>query len=193
MKECNVAGCNRPSRARGVCTLHYQRLMLHGSTDPQDRARGTVSFRFWRKVDQSGAGGCWNWTGGTHKKGYGTLQGEAGGKNIATHRYSYEIHKGPIPDGLYVRHTCDNPRCVNPDHLILGTPTDNVRDMWERGRARPKGIIGEANHNTKLAEAQVRVIRADKSKNNHQWARELGVTPNAIRAIRTRKSWKHIE
>jgi hypothetical protein len=174
-----------------MCTLHYNRMRLHGTTDPQHKARGTVQFRFWRKVDQSGANGCWNWTGGTHKRGYGTLCGPDG-RNVATHRYSYEIHKGAIPDGMYVRHTCDNPRCVNPDHLLIGTPSDNVRDMWERARARPRGVKGEKHLKAKLTEADVRAIRADSTKNNHEWARELGVSPNSIRAIRIGKNWTHV-
>lgn len=190
--ECKIEGCNRPTRAGGMCTLHYNRVRVHGSPEPRDRARGTLAFRFWRKVDQSGANGCWNWTGGTHKRGYGTLCGEDG-KTVATHRLSYEMHRGAVPAGLYVRHICDNPRCVNPDHLLIGTPSDNVRDMWERARARPTGVRGEKHLKAKLTEDDVRAIRADTAKSNHQWARELGVTPNSIRAIRIGKNWAHVK
>jgi DNA-binding transcriptional regulator YiaG len=193
MAECSVAGCGRPKRANGMCTLHDQRMKKHGSTDPRPRSRGSLAVRFWRKVDtQSGPNGCWLWTGGTHKRGYGTLA-DQGGKTIAAHRYSYEMHNGAIPDGLWVRHKCDNPNCVNPEHLTLGTPTDNVRDMWERGRAKPKGPKGERSSKSKLTPEQVRAVRADATKNNHEWARELGVTPNSIRAIRTGQTWTHID
>jgi len=193
MVECTVDGCNRPTRAGGMCTLHYQRARLHGTTEPQQRARGSIEFRFWRKVDQSGANGCWNWTGGTHKKGYGTLhKGDGDSRPVATHRLSYIMHTGDIPDGMYVMHTCDNPRCVNPAHLVLGTASDNVRDMWEKGRAKPKGVKGEAHLKAKITEDDVRMIRADKTRSNHELARLLGVSPNAVRYVRIGRTWTHV-
>jgi DNA-binding transcriptional regulator YiaG len=191
--ECEVSGCQRPSRANKMCTLHNSRMKRNGHSGPGPRALGSPEFRFWRKVDQNGANGCWNWTGGTHKKGYGTLQGGDGtNRNIATHRFSYELHKGPIPAGMYVMHICDNPRCVNPDHLKLGTATDNVRDMWEKGRAKPTGVKGEGHKKAKLTEDDVRMLRADTTKNNHEWARHFGVSANAIRHARIGRNWSHI-
>lgn len=76
--------------------------------------------------------GCWNWSSYTDAKGYGDVQFR--GRVHKAHRVSYLIHKGEIPVGLLVRHRCDNPRCINPDHLEVGTPADNSRDMVERGR-----------------------------------------------------------
>lgn len=90
--------------------------------------------RFIEKVDKTDT--CWNWTGTTYRRGYGHFGRHLDGKfkMYKCHRYSYEYFKGPIPEGLLVLHTCDNPACVNPDHLFLGTHQDNTDDMMDKGR-----------------------------------------------------------
>ena len=92
---------------------------------------------FWEKVDKSGE--CWEWTGCKNEDGYGlvTYRGEL----TSTHRISWRIHFGCIPEDKKVLHTCDNPACVNPKHLWLGTQLDNVRDCISKGRFRPRGKI----------------------------------------------------
>lgn len=91
----------------------------------------TTNERFWEKVNKSGE--CWTWTACTHHQwGYGHFR--AGGKLVTAHRYSWELHNGPIPPGMRVCHRCDNPPCVRPAHLFLGTDADNAHDMIAKGR-----------------------------------------------------------
>jgi hypothetical protein len=95
-----------------------------------------VKERFLSKVDYSNPDGCWIWTGGTSTDGYGRLK--VGGIYMRAHRLSYEFFKGPIPEGLMVRHRCpvqDNRLCVNPDHLIVGTHQDNMDDLTLSGNS----------------------------------------------------------
>lgn len=86
--------------------------------------------RFWARVQKSD--GCWLWTGCVTAQGYGEMS--VNGHPTTMHRYSYELHHGPIPKGLFVCHTCDVKRCVRPDHLYAGTVADNARDAVQRGR-----------------------------------------------------------
>lgn len=102
----------------------------------------TIEERFWNHVEAIPEGsGCWEWTGATVKDGYGRVELSHLGKRIRAvmaHRLSWGIHMGPIPPGMSVLHHCDNPPCVNPAHLFLGTQADNIRDMILKGRYRPK-------------------------------------------------------
>ena len=103
------------------------------------RARKPIEDRFWEKVSKED--GCWNWVGSTQGFGYGYLHtgDKTNRKPVSAHRYSWALHNGPIPDGLWVLHKCDNPSCVNPDHLFLGDRTDNMRDCAAKGRVRTVG------------------------------------------------------
>lgn len=95
----------------------------------------TVEQRFNKKYLINEHTDCWEWTRSTNNVGYGMFRYRKGLMRTA-HRVSYEMHKGPIPDGMIVCHTCDNPKCVNPDHLWLGTRRDNYNDMVAKGRSK---------------------------------------------------------
>jgi len=140
--------------------------------------------RFYNKVNKQAENGCWTWTASCFHRGYG--QFKLGGTMKSAHRVSWMFEHGPIPAGLHVLHRCDNRRCVNPDHLWLGTHADNMRDKAEKGRA-----AGESHPNAKLTEADVHAIRADK-RSQRAIAAEYGVSISQIGFIKNRKRWSHI-
>lgn len=107
------------------------------------RPRLAPEERFWRYVDKRSANECWNWRGGKSTKGYGRfrLGGKADGM-IGPHRFSYEIANGKVADDLLICHHCDNPSCVNPAHLFVGTQSDNLRDAHGKGRTRGVFQVG---------------------------------------------------
>ena len=94
------------------------------------RPRSTVAQFFWDKIEKTPS--CWIWTGKRIKGGYGQMNRH--GRSVLAHRFSFELANGLIPEGLLVRHSCDNPSCVNPEHLLIGTQKDNIRDCIERSR-----------------------------------------------------------
>lgn len=148
--RCEACGW-RSDRAEpfGTCR-ECNGAMVHAPRSP--RVKQTLEQRFWRYVDKGDGLGCWLWTGAALPKGYGMLgemRGPAGSRKQAhtyTHRISWELHNGPIPEGLFVCHHCDNPPCVRPEHLFLGTARDNTRDMYKKGRGRkpppPPNLVG---------------------------------------------------
>lgn len=133
---------------------------------------------------------CWLWVGTTNNKGYGQLK--INKKNTGAHRVSYMVHIGPIPEGMFVLHQCDNPACINPYHLFLGTHADNMRDKVQKGRMHDQR--GEHNPKAKITELQARDAheRAAKGERQSDIARSYGVTRSAISRIIRGQSWPHI-
>ena len=118
----------------------------------------TVKDRFWEKVNVTSDKNCWEWQASKMGYGYGQF-GISSGKVVLAHRYSWIIHYGEIPNNLFVLHHCDNPSCVNPKHLFLGTQADNVFDMRNKGRHKePPSSKGELNPRAKITKNDVQEI-----------------------------------
>jgi hypothetical protein len=143
---------------------------------------------------------CWLWTGAKDKNGYGvivTYKHSRPARYYKAHRLAWELANGPIPDGLWVLHHCDNPPCVRVEHLYLGTGMDNSRDTIQRGRfVLGQRHHGEAHYHAKLTESQVREIRtlcANGEMTQAAVARRFGVNWRTVHLIHHRKAWRHLE
>ncbi len=140
--------------------------------------------RFWSKVHDRDGEGCWEWTA-SKRKGYGFFQ--INHKVVTAHRYSWELHNGPIPNGLHVCHHCDNPACVRPDHLFVGTDKDNAIDKTAKGR---NGLIG-----SRLTAGKAQLMRAmwDSGEYIHRELCEIfDVTESTTNHVVHRKTWRHV-
>lgn len=168
----------------------------HGCVNPDhlilNRKDVPVEERFWEKVDKKGIDDCWNWIGSTNKNGYGTFI--FNGKVELSHRVSWIIHNGSILDNMNVLHDCDNPSCVNCNHLFLGTHKDNMRDMFNKNRHHIDKK-GEKNNSAKLTESQVIEIRnlaATTNLTRKQIAGKYNISYSTAANIIKRKRWIHI-
>jgi len=133
--------------------------------------------RFWLYVKKSD--GCWLWTGASPR--YGQLRVD--GVKVGAHRFSYEVHKGKIPKGFFVCHTCDNPKCVNPDHLFIGTVTDNVQDALKKGLFKPKEYSAKISH---LDAARISIM---PRRNRDVIGAMFGVSRSTVRDIQIGRTW----
>lgn len=167
------------------------------------RSNGIKSFEeserdFWTKVDSTNFDDptkCWEWIGYKDPNGYGGCSFQ--GRYIGAHRASFIVHSGAIPAGLWVLHRCDNPPCVNPNHLFAGTPKENAEDMAKKKRTcfqRYPHLIrkGESHHLTHLKESDIIDICLS-NKTNAELGLEYGLHQGSISSIRTGRSWKNVK
>lgn len=187
----------KPSRLniRKYCsrTCYKAARSTTGEITPADIAR------FWSQVDKSGE--CWVWIGSRYTRGgYGRCRPYYRSGQRKAHRVSYELAYGPIPEGMCVCHRCDNPPCVRPDHLFLGTSEENTYDMFQKGRAGgvmnpQKRPVGERCSYAKLTDAQVAEIRARYAQggiSQRQLGELYGVSRSTICNIVMNTAWKHV-
>jgi hypothetical protein len=148
-------------------------------------SKDTSQERFWKKVTKALENECWLWTGckqGSNGYGYFRISKDAG--NQVAHRFSYELHKGQIPMGMIVCHTCDNPICVNPNHLFVGTHQDNAIDRESKKRSDYSKI-------TKLTEKQAQEIKSSNLSQS-SLSKLYKVSRRTIASIQCGETWKHV-
>jgi hypothetical protein len=187
------AGESRPGQAgseiRGAGGLGEnvdQPLASKVVSRPHQSVPSHLAEKFWKNVDVRGPNDCWLWMGAMRPNGYGLFHFGGRGKYIRAHRAAYSLtHPRADIRGLSVCHVCDNPRCVNPRHLWLGSHQQNMRDMARKGRA----ASGEAHGRAKLTLRQAQAIRRDK-RQTCRVASEYGVSDSTVRRIRCGSHWR---
>ncbi len=191
-EHCNTPFTRTPSEiARGRTRFCSRQCSTTHRTIP-------IEIRFWNFVRKTNT--CWEWTGCQDRKGYGQINN--GTRAILAHRLSWILHFGSDPGVLFVCHHCDNPKCVRPDHLFLGTAADNSQDAARKGRitngrfTHPERIPrGEKHHATKLTADAVRAIRQALAAgtNRKSIAATFGISMGTLLDIQCGRTWKHIQ
>jgi hypothetical protein len=150
--------------------------------------------RFWNLVDRRGPDDCWEWNGGLCGPGYGifkigTLRVDR--RNVMAHRFSYELHFGPLVDDLFCLHRCDNKKCVNPKHLFMGTQDDNMKDKVAKGR-QPRGTT---SYNAKLSESRLEAARLYRLNgwSYKKIADRFNIHVMSLYKAMKGQTWKHLE
>lgn len=192
--HCGIPIHRYPSRLRRNVGKYCSRKCSGLAKSPPVPPKRSLRERFSEKYRIDERTGCWLWTGAVEGGGYGVIWVNETRRAGRAHRVSHELHVGPIPDGAFVCHSCDTPRCVNPDHLWLGDATDNMRDMYSKGRDNPQK--GDEHKDAVLTEKDVRAIRRDVrrwGRSHADVAREYGVTAGAILSAVAGVTWSHVD
>jgi hypothetical protein len=185
IKICTIEGCHKPHDAKGLCYMHYAQIQRKHPLCIDNNITGE---RFWNKVALTAdKNRCWIWQGGLHRRGYGRI------KIIAhyhlAHRIAWFLFHNKHPEGNLL-HSCDNPPCVNPNHLREGTLQENVADQMKRGRH----VCGEKSPFAKLTESEVveirRLIPCGMLQKNI--AKQFNMSESKISDIKNRRSWSHV-
>lgn len=209
---CSFDGCVRAAKTKGLCHSHYVQRRRGRPLSPLRHQGLPLEERLWPRVNKDGPTmpgmdtPCWLWTGG-ECGGYGEIRIGLRGPRYGAHRASWVVAHGDVPDGLHVCHRCDNPKCVRPEHLWLGTMAQNMADKMAKGRnrgpargnnwtcTRPEALPrGEKCRSAKLTEANVVWILGElkRGATSVALARLLGVNPETVRKIAIGKHWTHI-
>ena len=186
--------CNKPfARGYNISSKRAKRPQFCSAACQSSHfshlAEARLESRFWSNVRRGSEEDCWPWIGRRITHGYGVF--DWGGKPCIASRMAFEFANNLSPGDLFVCHKCDNPPCCNPSHLFLGTQKDNMQDCARKGRTATPGFIGETHPSAKLTESDVIQIRTSIIRNK-ELAILFGVTPEAISAIRRRKTWRHV-
>lgn len=199
MKTCTRCGESFPATTEHFHRNRQSKDGLYPQCKPcklGPPAHKTPQQRFWEKVEKAGLDECWEWTGARTPPGYGSFRLD--GRARSAHRVSYEWSRSTSASGLVVRHSCDNPPCVNPRHLFGGTQKDNIRDAAEKGRlnGRPgeSRNVGRVNGQAVLSPPEVRAIKAQVAAGrlHRDIASDFGVSRSLVSMINGGKRWGHI-
>lgn len=186
MKTCIIDGCLAPSYEKSMCSRHYSNSWRHG--DPHYISRALQHWTVAQRLEYFGwdvrESGCWEWCARRTPDGYGQFKMDRTQK--WAHREAYKEWVGPIPDGMVVCHKCDNPPCINPDHLFVGTQADNIADMRGKGRARSaRGLddktVAEIKRLYRTGEYGQKALEA-----------QFGLSGGTVSKIMNRKIYKEI-
>jgi len=205
MATCSVPNCESDAKVKGFCLPHYKSFHRIGKpVADRETIHGTLERKFALKSTERNAAGCWIWKGRKDPDGYGSLRD--GEKMKRAHRVSWELHHGPIPEGGKVLHKCNNPACVNPDHLKIGDHTENMADRkvngkpWHSDSQRElmrkkmtgrkitwKAKLAEANRKLTKEQADAIVSRLQSGEKVSAIAAEYGMHRTSISKLKSGK------